>query len=82
MQRTVNERVRAIEETVTNLQELPTQLASMKEQIDARFDRLETTFRAEIHDGDEEMRRFMRILYEDLVTRLAALGDRINPDRR
>ena len=31
--------------------------------------------RAEIRAGDEETRRYMRVLYEDLIARIAALGD-------
>jgi chromosome segregation ATPase len=31
--------------------------------------------RAEIREGDEETRRFMRVLHEDLIVRIAALGD-------
>ena len=33
------------------------------------------SLRAEIRDGDEETRRFMRVLHEDVIARIAALGD-------
>jgi len=39
--------------------------------LDGEFDGL----RAEIRAGDEETRRYMRVLYEDLIARIAALGD-------
>jgi hypothetical protein len=42
--------------------------------------------RQEIRDGDEETRRLMRVLHEDLVQRIALLGERssagIAPRRR
>jgi hypothetical protein len=31
--------------------------------------------RAEIRQGDEETRRYMRVLHEDVIARIAALGD-------
>jgi len=39
--------------------------------IHGKFDGLRT----EIRTGDEETRRYMRVLYEDLIARIAALGD-------
>ena len=33
------------------------------------------SLRAEIREGDEETRRFMRVLHEDVIARIAALGD-------
>ena len=87
--RPLSERVEALEEIVAGLQGLPNQLASLTsrmdarfEQIDARFERIDARFeqlRQEVHDGDEETRRFMRILHEDIITRITALGDRMNP---
>ena len=31
--------------------------------------------RAEIREGDQETRRYMRVLHEDVIARIAALGD-------
>jgi hypothetical protein len=33
------------------------------------------SLRAEIREGDEETRRFMRVLHEDVIARIAALGN-------
>jgi chromosome segregation ATPase len=112
-QRSLSERVEALEETVAGLQGLPNQLASMKAQIDtqfeqiserfeevdarfaqvdarfaqvdarfaqvdARFDKVDAQFkqlRQEVHDGDEETRHQMRILHEEVIARIAMLGD-------
>ena len=91
--RTLEDRVTALEGTVAGLQELPKQLASLQrdvtafqrdvaarfEQVDARFERLERIVR----DGDERNYSQMRMLHEDLVTRIALLGERRDgPDRR
>jgi hypothetical protein len=43
--------------------------------IHGKFDSLRAEIRAEIRAGDEETRRYMRVLYEDLIGRIAALGD-------
>ncbi len=98
--RTLEDRVTALEGTVAGLQELPKQLASLQrdvtafqcdvtafqrdvaarfEQVDARFERLERIVR----DGDERNYSQMRMLHEDLVTKIALLGERRGgPDRR
>ena len=77
--RTLEDRVTALEGTVAGLQELPKQLASFQrdvaarfEQVDARFERLERIVR----DGDERNYSQMRVLHEDLVTKIALLGER------
>ena len=33
------------------------------------------SLRAEVRQGDEETRRYMRVLHEDVIARIAALGD-------
>ena len=91
--RTLEERVTALEGTVAGLQDLPKQLAAFQrevgtrfeqidgrfEQVDARFERLERIVR----DGDERNYSQMRMLHEDLVTKIALLGERRGgPDRR
>jgi hypothetical protein len=79
----LSERVAALEDTVASLQGLRDQVASMKVDIEARFDgvdaRLEQLQR-DLHEGDQETRRFMRILHEDVIARLAALSESRPPD--
>jgi hypothetical protein len=92
-ERTLDDRVTALEGTVAGLQELPKQLASLQrgvtafqrdvaarfEQVDARFERLERIVR----DGDERNYSQMRMLHEDLVAKIALLVERRDsPDRR
>ena len=92
-ERTLDDRVTALEGTVAGLQELPKQLASLQrgvtafqrdvaarfDQVDARFERLERVVR----DGDERNYSQMRMLHEDLVAKIALLGERRDgPDRR
>jgi septation ring formation regulator EzrA len=40
------------------------------------------TVRSEIRQGDEETRRYMRVLYEDLVERIKIMGEGIEELRR
>jgi chromosome segregation ATPase len=46
--------------------EVRTGLANLSGQI--------AELRTQVHAGDEETRRFMRVLYEDLVSRIATIG--------
>ena len=85
-ERTLDDRVTTLEGTVAGLQELPKQLASLQRDLTAfqrdvaaRFERLERVVR----DGDERNYSQMRMLHEDLVTKIALLGERRDgPDRR
>jgi hypothetical protein len=85
-ERTLDDRVTALEGTVAGLQELPKQLASLQRDVTAfqrdvaaRFERLERIVR----DGDERNYSQMRMLHEDLVAKIALLGERGDgPDRR
>ena len=55
------------------------EVAARFEQVDARFERLERIVR----DGDERNYSQMRMLHEDLVAKIALLGERRDgPDRR
>jgi hypothetical protein len=47
---------------------------TLREEIGVGNERVVQTLRKEMRDGDEETRRFMRILYEDLVARIEILG--------
>ena len=60
-------RVEVLEEKVGVLELLP-----------ARIDRLEVVLRDEIRTGDEETRRLMRVLHEDLVERIKTVGEAID----
>jgi recombinational DNA repair ATPase RecF len=47
---------------------------TLREEIRAVIDDSQGTLRKEIRAGDEETRRYMRVLHEDLVARIAMLG--------
>jgi hypothetical protein len=51
-------------------------IQTLREEIRVGDERVIQTLREEIRAGDEETRRFMRILYEDLVARIEILGGR------
>ena len=49
-------------------------IQTLREEIRAGDEHVVQTLRQEIRTGDEETRRFMRVLYEDLVERIEILG--------
>jgi signal transduction histidine kinase len=54
------------------------ELHGLRGELDGLRDELHETrdvLRSEIRAGDEETRRYMRVLHEDLIVRIAALGD-------
>jgi F0F1-type ATP synthase membrane subunit b/b' len=62
---TLREEIRAGDERV---------IQTLRQEIHAGDEHVVQTLRQEIRAGDEETRRFMRILYEDLVERIEILG--------
>ena len=62
---TLREEIRAGDERV---------IQALRQEIHAGDEHVVQTLRREIRAGDEETRRFMRILYEDLVERIGILG--------
>ena len=44
-------------------------------ELRGEMQRLRDELRAEIREGDHETRRYMRVLHEDVIARIAALGD-------
>jgi hypothetical protein len=66
-----------LERRVQLLERLPERMTALETQIVQLRDEMRVEFsatRAEARAGDEETRRFMRILYEDLVARIETLG--------
>ena len=63
------------------LRELPRRVASLESEllqfrIDVKAEFSAT--RLAIRTGDEETRRYMRVLHEEVLTRIALLGERWN----
>ena len=71
------ERVTALETQFVLLRdEMRAEFSATRAEARAGDERVMQTLRGEIRAGDEETRRFMRVLYEDLVRRLELLGAR------
>ena len=56
---------------VAGLQNLPGELAAFREEVDARLDAIERR----ITDENERLYARMRLLHEDLVARIALIGE-------
>ena len=75
---TLADRVRILEQRVEDLTTIPARVASVELQIVQLRDEMRLGFsavRQEIREGDQETRRYMRVLHEDVIARIAALGD-------
>jgi len=80
-------RIEILEERVNSLSELPDRVSAVERQVVAlcgevtsfraevrnEFAAMRAELRAEMHAGDEETRRYMRVLHEDLISRIALL---------
>jgi cell division protein FtsB len=78
-QRSLEERADMLERRVDLLEQLPERVTALETQIVLLRDEMRAEFsatRAQAQVGDEDTRRFMRILYEDLVARIEVLGGR------
>ena len=80
--RTLTERVRILEQKVEDHASLPARVAGvelqilqLRDEMRAEFSAVRQELRAEIRQGDEETRRYMRVLHEEVIARIAALGD-------
>jgi hypothetical protein len=54
---------------------LEAQIEQLRDEIRSEFSATRSDLRVEIRTGDEETRRYMRVLHEDLVGRIAALRE-------
>ena len=87
---TLTQRVEAFEHAVSDLPAHITagehELAGFRAEVRQEFAAVRSELRAEmragheslkeaIEDGEEQTRRYMRLLYEDLVARIATIGE-------
>jgi len=56
-------------------QEMAVMRDDLRTELKSTAESLHAEIRAEIRSGDEETRRYMRVLHEDVITRIAALSD-------
>lgn len=77
VEKSLEERVDMLERRVEIMERLPqhvsaldTQIVQLRDEMRAEF----STTRADARAGDEETRRYMRVLFEDLVERIKTIG--------
>ena len=72
----MQDRLTLLEQRVSQLETAT--IPTLREEIRARFDAVDRRFDAlelRMEQGFEETRRHARVLYEDLVTRIATIGE-------
>jgi chaperonin cofactor prefoldin len=75
---TIENRVDQLELRVTELEKLPERITGVESQIVQLRAELRDEFsavRQEIRQGDEETRRYMRVLHEEVIGRLAVIPE-------
>lgn len=84
----LSQRVTMLEQRVDRLETLPDEIAAFREEVRGRFDQVDQRF--DLADGKvdemvkalleriDEGNRRTTVLYEDLVNRIAVLGERWN----
>jgi predicted nucleic acid-binding Zn-ribbon protein len=78
MEPTLTDRVESLEEKVSELATLPKRVESLESQILQLRVEMRGGFaavRQEIRDGDEETRRYMRVLHEEVLTKIATISE-------
>lgn len=60
--------VRGLDGRVTGVE---SQIVQLRDEMHVEF----SAIRSEMRDGDEETRRLMRVLHEDVIARIALLGE-------
>jgi len=80
-ERSFTERVKILEQNVEELRGLPSRMTALESQILQL--RGETKGGISAIRGDiEETRRHMRVLHEEILSRIALLGERRGPEKR
>ena len=69
------EKVERLERLPARIDNLEVQILQCREEVRAECSATRAEFIARIAEGDEETRRFMRVLHEDLVARIATIGE-------
>ena len=72
--RSSNERIEILEQTVGDLQSLPDRMTAVESQILQLRGEMRDGFSA-MRDGDDETRRQMRLLHEEVLSRIALLQE-------
>jgi predicted nucleic acid-binding Zn-ribbon protein len=75
---TLENRVATLEQQIQALVGLPERMVSLESQFQQLRSDVREEFaalRMEIRTGDLETRRFIRVLHEDVISRIAAIGE-------
>lgn len=73
----VNDRQASLEEKVDEgYASLEAKINAVHASLDAKIEESHASLEAKIAEGDAETRVFMRTLHEDLVQRIAVIGDK------
>jgi len=76
---TLSARIDSVESTLSaRIDSVESTLSVRIDRVEAAMGRLERSLREEIRAGDDETRRFMRMLHEDLIGRIALLSERLH----
>ena len=77
------ERVTAVELQLVQLRdEMRVEFSATRAEMRAGDEETRRTLRDEMRAGDEETRRLMRILHEDVISRIALLNERLPRTRK
>jgi vacuolar-type H+-ATPase subunit I/STV1 len=79
---TIGNRVEELEARVAKLEQLPeridglaSQIVQLRTEMHGEFSAVRTEIREEIRLGDEETRRYMRVLHEEVISRIAMIQE-------
>ena len=74
------ERMDRVESQIVQLRtEMHDEFSAVRDEIRTAGEGVKRELREEIHSGDEETRRLMRVLHEDVISRFALLQEGGNP---
>ena len=82
--RSFEQRITSLEEQMLERRDLPNRVAKLESQVLQLRKELRDEFSAirwEMKAADDETRVFVRILYEDVLSRLEVIGEGDGPDR-
>jgi len=68
-------RVKSLEALPARMNRLESQFLQMRQEVRCEFSAVREGLRAEIRAGDEETRRLMRVLHEDVIARLSLIQE-------
>ena len=88
-EQTLATRVENLEGRMELLEGLPMRMSAVELQIrqlrtemGERFSAIQAELRKEIRDGDEETRRYMRVLHEEVLSRIAVIQEGLSRRRK